>query len=180
MPVQIGARPDSGFDNPLGMLRDCHRRIEKFVGIRCHVAARRASGPLTDEELSAVKAALQYFIEGGRRHNQDEEDSLFPRLRTAHRAHHDIIHRLQSEHHSADELHGTAARLFSAWISHGYLDPEDQASLTSVTQQLKTLYAEHIRVEEDIVFPHAAKVLDSRLLVEIGSEFRQRRTLASS
>ena len=33
MPVQIGARPDSGFDDPIGMLKDCHRRIAHFAGV---------------------------------------------------------------------------------------------------------------------------------------------------
>jgi hypothetical protein len=43
MAVQIGARPDSGFDDPIGMLKDCHRRIERFLGILCQVA-RQAQG----------------------------------------------------------------------------------------------------------------------------------------
>jgi len=33
MAIQIGAKPDSGFDDPIGMLKDCHRRIERFLGI---------------------------------------------------------------------------------------------------------------------------------------------------
>lgn len=33
MAVQIGAKPDSGFDDPIGMLEDCHRRSEAFLGI---------------------------------------------------------------------------------------------------------------------------------------------------
>lgn len=33
MGIQIGAKPDSGFDDPIGMLRECPRRIEHFLGI---------------------------------------------------------------------------------------------------------------------------------------------------
>jgi hypothetical protein len=40
MAVQIGAKPDSGFDDPIGMLKDCHRRIEHFLDILCLVAER--------------------------------------------------------------------------------------------------------------------------------------------
>ena len=43
MSVQIGAKPDSGFDDPLGMLKDCHRRIEHFLGI-LRLVAERATG----------------------------------------------------------------------------------------------------------------------------------------
>ena len=38
MGIQISAKPDSGFDDPLGMLKDCHRRIEHFLDIFCIVA----------------------------------------------------------------------------------------------------------------------------------------------
>lgn len=38
MGIQIGAKPDSGFDDPPGMLKDGRRRIEHFLGILCVVA----------------------------------------------------------------------------------------------------------------------------------------------
>lgn len=81
MAIQIGAKPDSGFDDPIGMLKDCHRRIESFLGILGIVVGRAKRRSLTDEERSAVQAALQYFRTGGQRHTADEEQSLFPRLR---------------------------------------------------------------------------------------------------
>jgi hypothetical protein len=31
MATQIGAKPDGGSDDPIGMLKDGHRRIESFV-----------------------------------------------------------------------------------------------------------------------------------------------------
>ena len=65
MAIQIGAKPDSGFDDPIGMLKDCHRRIESFRGVLC-VAVDSAQGrSLTGEEQDAVQAALQYFRTGG-------------------------------------------------------------------------------------------------------------------
>src|ERR1700761_783023 len=81
MAIQIGAKPDSGFDDPIGMLKDCHRRIESFLGILCVVVEREQGRTLRDEERVAVQAALQYFRTGGKRHTADEEESLFPRLR---------------------------------------------------------------------------------------------------
>jgi hypothetical protein len=35
MAIQIGAKPDNGFDDPIGMLKDCHRRIEHFPYMLC-------------------------------------------------------------------------------------------------------------------------------------------------
>ena len=40
MPISIGARPQSGFDDPLGLLSDCHRRIESFLGVLIRVVDR--------------------------------------------------------------------------------------------------------------------------------------------
>ena len=81
MSVQIGARPDSGFDDPIGMLKDCHRRVERFLRILCQVVERAHGRSLDAEESAAVQAALHYFRTGGLRHTADEEESLFPRLR---------------------------------------------------------------------------------------------------
>jgi hemerythrin-like domain-containing protein len=176
MAIQIGAKPDSGFDDPIGMLKDCHRRIERFLDILCLVVERAQARILTDEERAAVQSALRYFRVGGQRHTADEEESLFPRLRgEASSGSFDAIDRLESDHHDANDLHEAVDRLYSAWISAGMLRPEDERLLLSETRRLKQLYAEHIQVEETIVFPHAAQVLDSQTIAAIGSEFSARR-----
>jgi hemerythrin-like domain-containing protein len=176
MGIQIGARPDSGFDDPIGMLMDCHRRIERFLHILCVVADRGQGRALADEETVAVKAALQYFREGGKRHNADEEESLFPRLRgEAATAQEQELTRLENDHRSADHLHSEVEDLYSAWIAAGRLNPDDEARLRSAAEQLKRLYEEHIRVEEKTVFPYAVETLDPRAIAAIGLEFRARR-----
>ena len=176
MAVQIGAKPDSGFDDPIGMLKDCHRRIEHFLDILCLVAERAHARALTGEERSAVQAALQYFHVGGERHTADEEESLFPRLREEPSSSDlEEIHRLESDHHHAADLHESVDWLFTAWISAGTLESDEQQRLLSETRLLKQLYGEHIQVEERIVFPHALQVLDSRTITAIGQEFRSRR-----
>lgn len=175
MAIQIGAKPDSGFDDPLGMLKDCHRRIENFLGILCVVVERAQSRSLTGEERDAVQAALQYFRSGGKRHTADEEESLFSRLRAFAPGSFEEIGRLERDHRMANELHESVEHLYSAWITSGVLGQDDELQLLSETGQLKQLYSDHIQVEEAIVFPHAAQVLDSQTIAAIGSEFRIRR-----
>jgi hemerythrin-like domain-containing protein len=175
MAIQIGAKPDSGFDDPLGMLKDCHRRIESFLGILCVVAERAQGRNLIGEERDAVQAALQYFRSGGQRHTADEEESLFPRLRAFAPGSIEEIGRLEGDHREASELHESVEHLYSAWITSGVLGPDDILQLLSETGRLKQLYSDHIQVEETIVFTHAAQVLDSRAIAAIGTEFRARR-----
>jgi hemerythrin-like domain-containing protein len=175
MAIQIGARPDSGFDDPIGMLKDCHRRIESFLGILCIVVDRARGRSLTGEERDAVKAALEYFRTGGQRHTADEEESLFPRLRKSDAKSFEEIDRLEGDHHEANELHGSIERLYSAWIESGWLGIEETQLLLSQTARLKQLYSDHIQVEETIVFARASQVLDSHAIEAIGTEFRFRR-----
>jgi len=175
MAIQIGAKPDSGFDDPIGMLKDCHRRIESFLGILCVVVDRAQGRSISDEERDAIKAALQYFRTGGQRHTADEEESLFPRLRKSNAKLFAEIDRLQGNHREANDLHGTVERLYSTWIDTGVLGLEETLLLLSQTARLKQLYSDHIQVEESVVFARAIHVLDTHAIAAIGTEFRFRR-----
>jgi hemerythrin-like domain-containing protein len=175
MAIQIGAKPDSGFDDPIGMLKDCHRRIESFLGILCIVVDRAQGRSLTTEESNAAKAALQYFRTGGQRHTADEEESLFPRLRETDAGSLAEIDRLEGDHREAKDLHVSVEQLYSVWIASGELTSTDAVQLKSETERLKQLYSDHIVVEETIVFARASQVLDSRAIAAIGTEFRFRR-----
>jgi hemerythrin-like domain-containing protein len=176
MPVQIGARPDSGFDDPIGMLKDCHRRIEHFASVLRQVAERAQGRALTAEEWLAAEGALHYFRESGPRHNRDEEESMFPRLRAmdTETAGAEMA-RLVAEHHEADGLHMQTLRLYAQWEAARSLRPDEASRLLEITGRLQRLYAEHIRLEEESVFPRAATVFDRSTLDAIGMEFKARR-----
>ena len=176
MGIQIGAKPDAGFDDPIGMLKDCHRRVEHFLNILVVVVERAGGRILSDEERAAVEASLHYFRVGGRRHTADEEESLFPRMREAG-ALPPEIEALEKEHDEADPLHDTADRLYTRWIENGTLNDGDSQQLRDATERMRALYAEHIKIEDNIVFPRAAQVLASETLAQIGQEFRKRRNL---
>ena len=60
MLVKIGQPVDHGFDAPLGLLSDCHRRIEKFLGssLPRALAIRRERAARVLELDEAVGAAI--------------------------------------------------------------------------------------------------------------------------
>lgn len=174
MPVQIGAPPDSGFDNPLGMLVDCHRRIERFLHILSTVSERMHGGALSGEEASAVLAALNYFRTGGLRHNADEEESLFPRLRACGES--ADLDSLESDHQIAGDLHQEIDALYRKWIAAGSLDVAEHLRLSALTARLLRIYGDHIRLEESVVFPLAARTLPLQELEAMGKEFERRRS----
>lgn len=175
MTIQIGARPDSGFDDPIGMLKDCHRRIESFLGILSTVAERAQGRSLTGEERTAVETALKYFRSGGKRHTADEEESLFPRLRASEENSLEELDRLECDHREAGDLHDSVERLYSKWIASGVLEKGESAKLPAQMERLRQLYADHIEIEEKVVFPRASVLLDKKAVAAIGTEFRIRR-----
>jgi hemerythrin-like domain-containing protein len=176
MTVQIGAKPDSGFEDPIGMLTDCHRRIEHFIDVLCLVVDSAQHRALSDDEARAVEAALEYFRVGGARHNADEEESLFPRLggRTGEDSLVELAG-LKEDHEVALSLHAEVESRYRKWISDRMLDTVDWRALSVATTKLKALYAVHIQVEEQVVFPLASKTLDEATLELIGQEFKSRR-----
>ena len=181
MPVQIGAGAESDFTDPVGMLRDCHRRIERFLGILRTVGKETDGSPLADERRKALETSLRYFREGAPRHVQDEEFSLFPRLRRQRDAKAAsalaTVERLAKDHVTVDAWHRELDALGGRWLARGVLDPESISRFRQLTAQLSQLYEEHIRVEDDELFPLAISTLPQPELAAMGQEMAERRGL---
>ncbi len=82
---------------------------------------------------------------------------------------------MESDHRRANELHAGIEALYRKWIDAGRLSAEEEEQLAVTTGQLKSLYEEHIKLEERVVFPRAAQALDTQAVAAIGEEFRARR-----
>jgi hemerythrin-like domain-containing protein len=184
MPVQIGAKPEHGFDQPLGLLSDCHRRIERFLEVMVRVLERTGGGPMDGPQRDALEAALRYFAAAAPRHTEDEERSLFPRLRAsddpAAREAMRRIDALEDDHRRAGALHAEAGRLCRAWLDAGALGPAGADRLRQLLDELRQTYARHIAVEDQEVFPLAGRVLGKEDLAQVGIEMARRRGLDQS
>ena len=180
MLIRIGARPDHGFDEPLGLLSDCHRRIEHFLAVLAAIA-NRAHEPLAAAERSQLEGALSYFATAAPRHTADEEQSLFPRLRAsanpAARAALETVARLEHDHGIADAGHKAVDVLVRRWLDAGRLIDTDRATLAGHLAALKAMYDEHIGIEDRDLFPAAAELLSGEELSQIGREMERRRRM---
>ena len=179
MRIQIGQRPDHGFDEPLGLLSDCHRRIEHFLQVLTAVADQAGGGALTPSYRTALEGALKYFATAAPKHTADEEASLFPRLRgtddpAAVRAL-ALVERLEHDHEEAQRHHDAVDALVRRWLQDDRLAPEETAELRAHLGRLQALYREHIDVEDNELFPAAARLLDADQLQQIGREMAKRR-----
>jgi hemerythrin-like domain-containing protein len=181
MPITIGAKAAGDFSNPIELLSDCHRRIERFLRVLVTVAQQAQGGPMTRQQQQEWVRALDYFRNAAPRHTADEEESLFPRLRQI-----DLpqirealvnMQQLEGDHLQAAEWHDRVEELGRRWLAEGRLTPQETASISDALTCLSKLYERHIALEDQSVFPLAASVLPHSEKAGMGVEMAQRRGL---
>jgi hemerythrin-like domain-containing protein len=184
MPITLGSKPQAGFTDPIGLLSDCHRRIERFLSALISVAAQARGGELTKEHREAVEVALRYFKQAAPRHTADEEESLFPRIRRLPEEEaRDVVARLESlneGHATAADAHLQVEVTFDRWLSEGRLSSQDWHKLNELLAELSEFYRGHMAIEEGEIFPLAARLLSKEDLQRIGREMAERRGLSGT
>ena len=181
MPVVIGSKRESDFTDPIGMLSDCHRRIERFLRVLLTIATEQQGGPLSGEQRVALETALNYFRNAAPKHTADEEESLFPRLRRIEspemRSTLERIDALEHDHQRADQRHQEVERLGREWLNRGRLPGEDAKRLANLLTELSELYEQHIALEDREIFPSAKRLLSPEDRTAVGVEMADRRGL---
>lgn len=134
---------------------------------------------LDDEARAALEASLKYFREAAPKHTADEEESLFPRMRRMKRVEVEEAIRkldpLEKEHRRADVLHAEVNEVGNRWVSQGRLDASDAQRLQADVAELAGIYKDHIRIEDEIVFPVAGRLLPVVEKAAIAREMEGRR-----
>jgi hemerythrin-like domain-containing protein len=161
------------FDDPVGMLSACHRRIEKQLATLDRLQRHLHEHGCDDDARAAARAILRYFDTAAVNHHADEEKSVFPRLVERGGGHaRAIVSALEDEHRS---LAAQWARLrpLLAGIAAGRranLVPHDVV-------MLRETYEHHIALEESELLPMALRLLDDATIKAIGNEMAARRDI---
>ena len=178
MPVVIGAKPENSFAEPIGLLEDCHRRIERFLSVLAQLSGQVS---LTADQRASLETALRYFREAAPKHTADEEETLFPRLRQMDRGEVKAVlaklDALEDDHARADTIHAEVDRIGQMWLDRGALPAVELTRFSTLVAELVELYRAHIDVEERELFPVAAAVLDQPERQAMGGEMAARRGL---
>ena len=160
-----------GFDDPVGMLRACHRRMERQLGtlvrLRRHLPENHADG----DARHAATAILRYFDTAAVNHHADEEDSLFPRLHASAPDTDPLLAALAGDHMKLAARWARLRPLLAAIAagSGAHLPVKD-------VEEFCAAYAAHIACEEAELLPRAA-ALPAAELAAIGAEMAARRDL---
>jgi hemerythrin-like domain-containing protein len=161
--------PAPGVDQPLAMLRACHEHIR----LRCDTLIKLA-GHLRIEGLDtaarqAAADVYRYFSTAGRHHHEDEEQNLFPRLRSQPDLA-GLLERLARDHQRMEMLWLQLAPLLAR--------PEtivDRDAFEKLVAAFTALYREHIDTENRELLPRAEERLSESSLREIAAGMAARR-----
>ncbi len=182
MSIPVSNMPEEDFTDPLARLQDSHRRIERFLELTQNIALR--TNRLSDStDREHLRLALRYLRNGPRVHSDDEEMSLFPRLRQL-RSNDCLlvaatIDDLEKEHNVAAHSHRNIEELFERWLNSGPLNQGHYVQIVQMTNSLREAYRSHIEYEDTVLFPLASSLLTAEQLSIIGSEMLDRRVRAS-
>jgi hemerythrin-like domain-containing protein len=177
----IGQPGVPNFADPLGLMSHCHRKIEEYL-VGLIASGQILLGGCASERAGAfqvIDAAREHFAMRGPKHTEDEEVSLFPRLREygGHAAEDALaaLASLETEHRVAEGVHAEFDELVEWLPRDGSAGVKEIYLFNELVTELADLYRPHIRVEDEIVFPTAARVIPSHALSIIGQEMKARR-----
>lgn len=179
MSILVGAPPESDFNQPLRLLSDCHRRIERFLDQLLQVTEQAQGGTLSPEQHEALDVALRYFQKATELHTADEEDSLFPLLRANDCPEAamvlEMMDALEADHQMIEAEHARVERLGQRWLAEGTLSAHQAHRLILLLRNLREIYRWHIAIEDKLVFPVAQRALDAPEIAVLGRAMAQRR-----
>jgi len=166
--------PAVGFDTPFEMLRACHERVQRTLGLQERLCRYLLDTGCDASAMAAARDVLRYFDIAAPLHHEDEEKHVFPLLQgSSDAALRDAVARLHGEH-QAMAARWQEARAALEALAEGRItafSDVQQAALAAFA----ACYAEHIRIEETLVYPAARAMLDADALQAMGAEMRRRR-----
>jgi len=138
-----------------------------------------ASGEgFSDEQRRALETALTYFRDAAPRHTQDEEQSLFPRLRQSAGTEaieaFELMDALEADHARADTLHRQIDSRGIEWLRSG-IAPGQGAEMRLWLEELQELYRRHLQIEDGEIFPLAGRTLTPEEIRAVWVEMKARR-----
>jgi hemerythrin-like domain-containing protein len=184
MPVTIGAA-ESLFSNPIGLLSDCRRRIGRFLETLQTIPKEKRGRSLDAEYRRTPAPALNYFRDAAPKHTADEEEALFPVLRSLLGQAHvepvrieqvlSEIDRLENDHNLAGKWHRECDETGKLRLRDDGLCLRDTGRFGIILSLLVRLYRSHIAIEEHEIFPAVQKALSDRGKAVIGRSMALRR-----
>ena len=162
----------TGFDDPIGVLCACHRRMERQLATLSRLCRHLPQHHADEAARTAAAAIMRYFDVAAANHHADEEATLLPRLRSVRPDLGALCAEIERDHVVLGRgWFRLRPRLAAIAVGRsGYLPVREVEAFSAG-------YHAHIAKEEDRLLPQARAALDQALLAEIGEEMAARRNL---
>lgn len=176
--IALPGAATAGFDTPLAMLGECHRRVERQCATLQRLVPHLAAHGSDSAAREAAEAVMRYFDLAAPNHHADEEQDLFPALLESMAGSdavclREIIESLLADHRELDRRWAALRRTLQA------VAERQPARLEAAdVQAFAALYTRHIAREEGELLPMAEGLLGQDELDRIGAAMKHRRGLA--
>lgn len=171
---QITSPRPSTTEDALDLLVGCHQRIRYFTGTATKLAHAQSASP--GEVRLAAAGVYRYYSVSLPLHEEDEEDSLRPRLEALGDEH--ISHALAAMHHqhmAIDELIERLSPLLVLLERNPSAVHKAGAEMCAITHALQEVFDAHLKLEEEVIFPAIRERLPLTEQNAILAEMRSRR-----
>ncbi len=178
--LRPGLEEDSpGDDSTFGTLTREHERVLEIIGILkgaglcLKMGTRSPQSEITDRGLEQILNVLEFFEKTVGPHFRREEEILFPALEQ-HIGRETSPTRLLLKEH-ADILgfyHGLHDEVTRVRRDDTTLSEEDSGEIQNISARLGRLLTDHIKRENEILFPLASKLFGKEELDRISRELR--------
>jgi hemerythrin-like domain-containing protein len=172
MLVTLG-RTSSTPQDVVELLLECHERIRRFTRL-ARTLGERSDVP-ADEVRTACDQVERYFTVAYPLHVEDEEQTILPRLR-AQAPELDRVLESMSTQHAEHEAAIAALLAALAALRDDPADGPRRKALAAAATTLWSVFAEHLAMEEAIIFPAVRRHLGDEARGVLMEQLRARRT----
>lgn len=175
MPTDALFSAAPSFDQPLAVLKHCHDRIRKQLATLDKLLPHLDAHGADQQAQQAAQAVLRYFTQAAPLHHEDEEKDLLPSLvqsvSNADRpVFEDTLRTILGQHKQMEALWQQLEVQLQA------ISEASSAQLDStLIEEFKNIYNEHMQIEETQIAPLAARTLDANQFANIGRAMQHRR-----
>lgn len=168
--MRIAPKPGSSYQQPFELLAACHERVERSLSLLARLCTHLATAGPDAVARDAIRDVLRYFDVAAPLHHQDEELHVFPAL-AADPVLAPICARLRAQHCEIEAQWRPLRALLQTF------DQAELPALRHAAEAFARLHDEHLRSENELIFPAARALLDDAQSRAMGVEMAARRGL---
>lgn len=174
----MDAQESPGFDRPLDLIRQTHRRLEQ----RCALM-QRLVGHLQEKGCDADARAtaghiVRFFDEEMARHHEDEEQDFYQSVveATPAKTRPTIAKLVTGLLHEHDQLQAVWRDVLRPQLT-GIMEGRSQLLNREAVDRCETLYVSHVEREEQMLLPIAEERFSDARIEQLGRGMAERRKL---